>query len=62
MTFHFTPVVLFTGIMTSTKYVWILEEGLLPFISDYRVISHGSTLPRVYNRKSPIWFLYPPSG
>ena len=27
-----TPIVLFTGIMVSTKYVRILETGLLPFI------------------------------
>ena len=35
-----TPIVLFTGIMTSTKYVRILEAGLLPFVSEVFPDSH----------------------
>ena len=35
-----TPVVLFTGIMTSTKYVRILEAGLIPFINEVFPDSH----------------------
>ena len=35
-----TPVVLFTAIMTSTKYVRILEAGLIPFINEVFPDSH----------------------
>ena len=35
-----TPVVLFTGIMTSTKYVRILEAGLITFINEVFPDSH----------------------
>ena len=47
--------VLFTGIMTSTKYVQILEEGLLPFISDYRVISQEFGVVQPYQEFILLW-------
>lgn len=35
-----TPVVIFTGIMNSTRYCQILEQGLLPFLSDQFPLHH----------------------
>ena len=47
--------VLFTGIMTSTKHVHILEEGLLPFISDYRVSSQEFGVVQPYQEFILLW-------
>ena len=47
--------VLFTGIMTSTKYVQILEEGLLPFISHYRVSSQEFGVVQPYQEFILLW-------